>query len=107
MDESYDNNDEIIRKPILPKNLNLKMGMTVYKMKLEEKKKQEKKTKIAEKLDTKQSQYSHSPRKWHADTDITGIFLIRNLIMFILILEIYKTTLISCFFNLRIYLIIS
>jgi RNase P/RNase MRP subunit p30 len=72
LDESFDNDDEIIRKPILPKNLNLKNGITIYNKKLEEKKKQDKITKEVEKLDTKISIHTYSPKKWRADTDNTG-----------------------------------
>ena len=80
LDDSYSNSDDMVRRPILPKNLNVKHGMTKYKMKLEEKKKQEKLIKISEKIHFDKSKDLNSPKKWRSDTENT-----RNCFNFILI----------------------
>jgi len=72
LDDSFSNSDEIAKRPLLPKNLNIKHGMTKYKMKLEEKKRQIKQNKLADKLDFDKSKSINSPKKWRADTENTG-----------------------------------
>lgn len=46
--------------------------MTIYKKKLEEKKKQDKSAKIEDQLETEKLTISHSPKKWRCDTEDKG-----------------------------------
>lgn len=75
LDDSFSNNEEIIKRPILPKKLNIKHSMTKYKMKLEERKKKEKNHNInnPEKEESEKSSSSfHTPIKWRPDADKSG-----------------------------------
>lgn len=69
MDESYTNSDDTGKKPLLHKNLNIKNGMTKYKMKLEEKKRQEKLNKLSQ-LDN--SRLLYSAINYRSDIQNTG-----------------------------------
>ena len=75
MDDSFSYNDEIGKRPLLPKNLNLKNGITKYKMKLEEKKRLEKENKLIKRYEFDESKSMHSPRKWRSDTFNSGNFI--------------------------------
>jgi hypothetical protein len=67
----------LARRPILPKNLNLKHEMTKYKMKLKEKKKLHKQIKLREKLGNEVSKDVNSPFKWRSDTENTGNYFLK------------------------------
>ncbi len=71
LDESYENsNNEIKVKPILAKSLNLKLGISVFKKNMEEKKRQDK-------IEKGKLKNSYSLRKWQTDTENLGIVRIK------------------------------
>jgi len=72
LDDSFSNNDDIGKKAIMPKNLNIKHGIARYKLKLEEKKKLEKQFKFNGRQDFEKSKTLNSPNFWQSDTDNPG-----------------------------------